>query len=342
MATLSSHSARLAGFLISLLCFQHAAASHSVKVARPSAVGVGKRAKDVVWPNPMKWYEEPTMLKLNNGLARTPQMGWNSWNHFFCNIDENIIRESADAIVSSGLAAKGYTYLNIDDCWADVKRNASGFLTPRNTTFSHGIKAIADYVHDKGLKFGIYSDAGTLTCALQPGSLGYEERDAALWASWGVDYLKYDNCYADDTSPQSRYTTMRDALNKTGRPILYSMCDWGVAQPALWGAGVGNSWRTTGDIEDYWGSMIEVAILNNEWAEFAGPGGWNDPDMLEIGNGGMTYNEYRIHFSLWAIMKAPLLIGCDVRKMSAETLEILGNTEVIAINQGKQRTSICL
>ncbi|KAK9159270.1 hypothetical protein Scep_005844 [Stephania cephalantha] len=272
-------------------------------------------------------------FQLNNGLARTPQMGWNSWNFFACNIKETLIKETADALVSTGLAALGYKYVNIDDCWSAPLRNLQGRLVPDPKTFPSGIKALADYVHGKGLKLGIYSDAGTFTCQVRPGSLFHENDDANLFASWGVDYLKYDNCFNLGIKPEKRYPPMRDALNLTGRTIFYSLCEWGVDDPALWAGTVGNSWRTTEDIKDTWASMTTIADINDKWASYAGPGGWNDPDMLEVGNGGMTYHEYRSHFSIWALMKAPLLVGCDVRNMTAETKEILTNGEVIAVNQ---------
>ncbi|KAL3650338.1 Alpha-galactosidase 3 [Castilleja foliolosa] len=273
------------------------------------------------------------ILQLNNGLARTPQMGWNSWNFFACNINETVIRETADALVSTGLAELGYNYVNIDDCWSDLVRDSKGQLVAEPKTFPSGIKFLADYVHSKGLKLGIYSDAGAFTCQVRPGSLFHEPDDAKLFASWGVDYLKYDNCFNLGIEPEKRYPPMRDALNATGRAIFYSLCEWGEHDPALWAGKVGNSWRTTEDINDSWASMTTIADLNDKWAAYAGPGGWNDPDMLEVGNGGMTFAEYRAHFSIWALMKAPLLIGCDVRNMTAETMEILSNEEVIAVNQ---------
>ncbi|KAB1217593.1 Alpha-galactosidase [Morella rubra] len=273
------------------------------------------------------------ILNLDNGLAQTPQMGWNSWNFFACDINETVIKETADALVSTGLADLGYVYVNIDDCWSAVKRNSEDQLVPDPKTFPSGIKALADYVHAKGLKLGIYSDAGIFTCQVRPGSLYHENDDAELFASWGVDYLKYDNCYNLGIEPQKRYPPMCDALNATGRTIFYSICEWGVDDPALWARKVGNSWRTTDDINDTWASMTIIADLNDKWAAYAGPGGWNDPDMLEVGNGGMAYQEYRGHFSIWALMKAPLLVGCDVRNMTAETYEILTNKEVIAVNQ---------
>ncbi|XP_058097777.1 alpha-galactosidase 1-like isoform X2 [Magnolia sinica] len=271
---------------------------------------------------------------LSNGLGITPPMGWNSWNHFYCEIDEKTIREIADALVSTGLSKLGYHYVNIDDCWAELNRDSEGYLVPRNSTFPSGIKALADYVHSKGLKLGIYSDAGYQTCSrTMPGSLGFEEQDAMTFASWGIDYLKYDNCWNGGIRPTVRYPVMTRALMKTGRPIFFSLCEWGDMHPALWGAKVGNSWRTTNDIADNWESMVSRADANEVYADLARPGGWNDPDMLEIGNGGMTNDEYIVHFSLWAVSKAPLLIGCDVRNISNETLAILSNKEIIHINQ---------
>lgn len=270
-------------------------------------------------------------LGLDNGLGRTPQMGWNSWNHFHCNINEAVLKETADAIVSSGLNKFGYKYVNVDDCWAK-SRDSQGTVHPDPATFPD-MPGLVEYIHSKGLLFGLYSDAGTETCAGRPGSLNYETNDANTYASWKVDYLKYDNCHSGPLPPEKRYPIMRDALNKTGWPIFFSMCEWGVDDPAKWAAAVGNSWRTTGDIRDNWDSMISRADLNNLWWEYAGPGGWNDPDMLEIGNGRMTTTEYETHFSLWCLMKAPLLIGSDVRSMSNDTFRILTNSEVIAVNQ---------
>ncbi|KAI0519325.1 hypothetical protein KFK09_006768 [Dendrobium nobile] len=272
-------------------------------------------------------------LQLSNGLALTPQMGWNSWNFFACQINETVIKETADALISTGLADLGYRYVNIDDCWSSLLRNLKGELVPDKKAFPSGIKALADYVHEKGLKLGIYSDAGAFTCQVRPGSLFHEEDDAKIFASWGIDYLKYDNCFNLGIKPEKRYPPMRDALNATERVIFYSICEWGEDDPALWAGKIGNSWRTTDDITDTWDSMTSIADINDKWASYAGPGGWNDPDMLEVGNDGMNYSEYRSHFSIWALMKAPLLIGCDVRNMSAETLEILSNKEVIAVNQ---------
>ena len=272
-------------------------------------------------------------LALDNGLGLTPQMGWNSWNHFHCGITEDVVKKTADAFISLGLDKVGYKYVNIDDCWAK-SRDSNNVIQPDISAFPD-FQGMIGYVHSKGLRFGLYSDAGTKTCAGRPGSLGYEESDANTYAKWNVDYLKYDNCNSGSTKPETRYPVMRDALNKTGRPIFFSMCEWGVDDPATWAPKVGNSWRTTGDIGDNWNSMISRADQNDKWAKYAGPGGWNDPDMLEVGNGGMTTTEYETHFSLWCLMKAPLLIGCDLTKVDNESLRILMNTEVIAVNQDR-------
>jgi len=273
-------------------------------------------------------------IALDNGLARTPQMGWNDWNSFFCDVNESLIRQTADAMVSSGMAAAGYKYVNIDDCWSTRSRNAGGDLVADPQKFPSGMKALADYVHARGLKLGIYSSAGTTTCAGYPASLGYEQRDAALWASWGIDYLKYDNCGDHQgRSGQQRYTAMRDALAATGRPIVYSLCNWGQESVWTWGMPVGNSWRTTGDIAANWNSVMGILDQQVGLEAYSGPGGWNDPDMLEVGVGALTATEGRAHFSLWSLLNAPLIAGNDIRSMSAETRSILTNTEVIAVNQ---------
>jgi alpha-galactosidase len=270
-------------------------------------------------------------------LAPTPPMGWNSWNHFHCDIDENLIRQTADAMVESGMREAGYEYVNIDDCWSLRERGPDGRLVPDPVKFPSGIAGVADYVHAKGLKLGIYGDAGTKTCAGYPGSLGHEDLDARTWADWGVDYLKYDNCNNQSDGSQAdyirRYTAMRDALNRTGRPIVYAICEWGTSQPWLWGKGVGQLWRTTGDVNDEWPSLRSIIQKNASLAPHAGPGHWNDPDMLEIGNGGMTDTEYRTQMSMWAVMAAPLLIGTDLRTASPETMAIFGNREIVAIDQ---------
>ncbi|ROR46407.1 NPCBM/NEW2 domain-containing protein [Kitasatospora cineracea] len=289
----------------------------------------------------------PPAAALQNTLARTPQMGFNNWNSTHCRAEfnEDMVKGIADLFVSKGLKDAGYTYVNLDDCWALPQRDASGNLVPDPVRFPHGIKAVADYVHSKGLKFGLYSSAGTKTCDTKgfPGGLGHEQQDANLWASWGVDYLKYDNCNNQDVDAQQRYRAMGDALKNTGRDILYSICEWGSSQPQTWARDVGNSWRTTGDISDSWNSMLGIAHANQALAPYAQPGAWNDPDMLEVGNGGMTDTEYRTHFSLWAEMASPLLIGSDLRTATPATMEILTNKDVIAVDQdplGRQGTVI--
>ncbi len=285
----------------------------------------------------------PQAQAVDNGLAKTPPMGFNDWNSFGCNVDEQLIKQTADYFVSSGLKDAGYNYVNIDDCWLTHSRDADGKLVPDPVKFPDGIKGTADYVHSLGLKLGIYEDAGTATCAGYPGSLGHETTDAQTFADWGVDYLKYDNCNnAGSTTTQQyidRYTAMGNALKATGRPIVYSICEWGVNDPANWAGDVGNLWRTTGDIGDNWNSLKSIIAQNAPLAPAAHPGAWNDPDMLEVGNGGMTDTEYKTHFGLWAEMAAPLLIGTDLRTATPETLNILKNKDVIAVDQdplGKQ------
>ncbi len=274
---------------------------------------------------------------LPDGLAPTPPMGFNNWNTTGCAVDERIIRDTADIFVDKGLKAAGYEYVNVDDCWAEPERDAEGHMQANKARFPSGIKALADYVHSKGLKFGIYTSAGTLTCAkTQPGALDHEDVDARTFADWGVDYLKYDNCNNQGRPALERYTKMRDALKKTGRPIVYSLCEWGENKPWEWGADVGHLWRTTGDIKDNWAKMLQILKANAPLAPYAGPGHWNDPDMLEVGNGGMTTEEYRAHFSLWAMMAAPLLIGADLRKVSPENFDVLRNAEVIALDQDRR------
>src|SRR2546430_2685109 len=277
---------------------------------------------------------------LNNGLARTPPMGWNDWNAFGCNVSESLVQATADAMVSSGMKAAGYQYVNIDDCWMASARNASGHLVPDPNKFPHGISGVAAYVHGKGLKLGIYESAGTATCAGFPGSLNHERVDAADFAAWGVDYLKYDNCNNQGVDYQTRYNAMRDALAATGRPIVYSLCEWGLENVWTWGAGTGNLWRTTGDIQASFGSMLSIFHSNVGLAPYAGPGGWNDPDMLEVGNG-MSFTENRAEFSLWAEMAAPLISGTDLRSASQATLSLYLNSDVIAVDQdslGRQGT----
>ena len=280
----------------------------------------------------------PSLHKVrDNGLARTPPMGWNSWNKFASRIDDATVRSIADAMASNGMKAAGYTYINIDDTW-EAGRDAQGNIQT-NKKFPD-MKALADYVHGKGLKLGIYSSPGPNTCAGYEGSYGHEEQDARTYAAWGIDYLKYDWCgartlYTDEEMP-AIYQIMGDALLKTKRPIVYSLCQYGRLDVWKWGSDVGgNLWRTTGDIRDAWDSMTRIGFSQNDLAPWARPGHWNDPDMLEIGNGAMTETEYKTHMSLWAILAAPLLAGNDLRSMSPEILAILTNREVIAVNQDK-------
>ena len=276
-----------------------------------------------------------------NGLAKTPPMGWNSWNKFAGRVDDAGVRAAADAMVSSGMKDAGYTFVNIDDTWQG-ERDAHGVLHP-NKKFPD-MKALADYVHGKGLGIGIYSSPGPNTCAGYEGSLGHEEQDAKTYAEWGIDYLKYDWCGArnlyKDSEMQPLYQKMGEALQATGRKIVYSLCQYGREDVWKWGPDVGgNLWRTTGDIRDSWDSMAKIGFDQSKLAPYAGPGHWNDPDMLEVGNGGMTPTEYRTHMSLWAMLAAPLLAGNDLAHMDSETLAILTKRGVIAIDQdaaGKQ------
>lgn len=283
--------------------------------------------------------DDPLPVRTPNGLAVTPQMGWNSWNKFGCDINEEKIRSVADVMASNGMREAGYVYIVIDDCWQG-KRDANGDLQPDPERFPSGLRQLADYVHFRGLKFGIYSDVGIWTCAKRPGSQGHEYQDARQFARWGVDYLKYDWCYAGTRNAEEAYGTMADALKATGRPILFSMCEWGTNKPWLWARDIGNSWRATGDIYDKWEGkrgwaigMTNIIDLMADLHPYAGPGHWNDADMLEVGNGGMTENEYRAHFSMWAMFASPLIAGNDLRGMDRATAEILLNKEVIAVDQ---------
>lgn len=275
-------------------------------------------------------------------LALTPPMGWNSWNKFGCDVSEELIKSTADAMVSTGMKDAGYEYIVIDDCWHG-ERDSLGFIQPDPERFPSGIKALADYVHSKGLKFGIYSDAGWKTCGGRPGSRGREYQDAMTYASWGVDYLKYDWCYTDGLKAEGAYLTMRDAIYAAGRPIVLSICEWGSDNPWDWATPVGHLWRTTGDIYNCfdceydhgtwssWG-VLQILDMREGIRKAAGPGHWNDPDMMEVGNG-MSVNEDRTHFAMWAMQAAPLIAGNDLRNMSSETIEILTNKEAIAIDQ---------
>ncbi len=282
------------------------------------------------------------------GLALTPPMGWNSWNKFACDgLNEKVVMEIADAMVESGMKEAGYEYIVLDDCWQKSRDN-DGNIIADEEKFPSGMKALGDYIHSKGLKFGIYSCAGRKTCQERPGGHRYEKQDAISYASWGVDYLKYDWCHHAGLNSEEQYTKMRDALYEAGRPVVFSICEWGWTKPWLWARDVGHLWRTTLDIVDCWSCKKYLGVLKG-WThlldkqvgleEYAGPGHWNDPDMLEVGNGGMTVNECRAHFSLWCMLAAPLMAGNDLRNMTPEIKEILTNKEVIAIDQdslGKQ------
>ncbi|HTY88266.1 MAG TPA: glycoside hydrolase family 27 protein [Candidatus Acidoferrum sp.] len=277
-------------------------------------------------------------------LALTPPMGWNSWNKFACNVSEQLIRETADAMATNGMKDAGYQYINIDDCWQG-ERDPQGFIQPDPKRFPSGMKALADYVHSKGLKLGIYSDAGAKTCGGHAGSRGHEYQDAQTYAQWGVDYLKYDWCGCEDLNPKGAYTTMRDALYAAGRPMVFSICEWGNGKPWEWAPKIGHLWRTTGDIypcfdckQDHgtwysWG-ILQILDMQKGLREAAGPGHWNDPDMLEVGNG-MSVNEDRAHFSLWCMLAAPLIAGNDLRQMPPAVSAILTDRDVIAVDQDK-------
>ncbi|KAL4458745.1 hypothetical protein ABPG75_013610 [Micractinium tetrahymenae] len=271
-----------------------------------------------------------------------PAMGFNTWNAFRTDINEKQIMKIADLMVSLGLRDAGYTYLNLDDAWSE-KQRVGGKLVANKERFPSGIKALADYVHSKGLKFGIYGDAGTMTCALYPGSLGYEEVDAQTFAEWGVDYLKYDNCFAKrEDWVLDRYRAMGEALNKTGRPIFYSLCNWGVMEPWLWAPQIGHSWRITEDILPTWDNVVKLLDYSVGLSRLAGKGiGHHDMDMLYVGNDhlgeyhpyGPFYQEHKMHFALWALMKSPLMVGHDLRRINQSSLDLLLNKEIIAINQ---------
>ncbi|HAH23933.1 MAG TPA: alpha-galactosidase [Prolixibacteraceae bacterium] len=283
-------------------------------------------------------------------LALTPPMGWNSWNRFGCEINEKVIREAADAMVSTGMKSAGYKYIVIDDCW-QISRDSLGFIQADPQKFPSGIKALADYIHSKGLKFGIYSCAGRETCGNRPGSHGHEFQDALTYASFGVDFLKLDWCNTEGQNAVESYGLMRDALYAAGREVVFSMCEWGLSKPWEWAQDTGHLWRTTGDIQNNWnipdakegkcwgGGVIINLDMQQGLEKYAGPDHWNDPDMLEVGNGILTQSESRAHFSLWCMLAAPLFAGNDLAAMDKVTRELLTNKELIAIDQdplGKQ------
>jgi len=278
-------------------------------------------------------------------IAATPPMGWNSWNHFAGRIDDASVRAQADALVSSGMRDAGYIYVNIDDTWQG-QRDAKGEIHA-NARFPD-MKALSDYVHSKGLKLGIYSSPGPKTCEKYEGSYGHEAQDAKTYARWGIDYLKYDLCSMGEmmislgsmekaqAMEVDAYRKMGEALRATGRPIVYSFCQYGFSQPWRWAPALGaNAWRTTGDINDTYLRMTAIGFSQAGLSRYARPGAWNDPDMLEVGNGGMKPDEYRTHMSLWAILAAPLLAGNDLSTMTPETVAILTNKDVVAIDQDR-------
>jgi alpha-galactosidase len=306
-----------------------ASAIHSVSLAAPTG------------------QEESFDKRLENGLGRTPALGYNNWNNGGCtHATADAALKVADLLVSLGLKDAGYQYLNIDDCWSSKSRNSTGHLVADPSKWPQGIKPISDRIHGMGLKFGLYGDAGTMTCAGYPGSQGHEVQDAKTLASWGVDYWKHDACYLpcvtggvpqtcwdSRSSTKSYYSTMRDALAQAGRPILFSMCQWGRDSVWTWGKDYGNSWRMSGDIANNWNSLATIAANAAGMAQYAAPGGFNDLDMLQVGNGGLNENEERAHVGIWAIAKSPLLIGTDLSKLKQSTLNILKNKALIAINQ---------
>lgn len=308
----------------------------------PSSAQMGRKSADLP-----KW----------EGLCETPQMGWSSWNCFMTDISEELIRQTADAMVDLGLADCGYVYLNIDDGWHG-ERNENGFVQADPEKFPSGMKKVGEYIHSKGLKFGIYSDAGDFTCNGCTGSRGHEYQDAITYARWEVDYLKYDWCFTNNVNPKGAYTLIRNAIRKAGRPMALSICEWGTSKPWEWAGDVGHSWRTTHDIgpaflavpvsynaegRRNWRpqSIMEIIEQTAPLREFAGPGHWNDPDMLEVGNEitvdgihySMTCSEQRAHFTMWCMMAAPLILGNDLRTISEEALSIIKNKDVIAIDQ---------
>jgi alpha-galactosidase len=276
------------------------------------------------------------------GLVLTPPMGWNSWNTFAVNIHEDMVKQIADIMVSSGMKDAGYEYVVVDDGWEAPSRDSSGNLVPDPNKFPHGMKALADYIHSKGLKFGIHNCAGNTTCNGFPGGRGHEYQDARLYASWGVDYLKYDWCDHGTADAHETYKTMGDALYAAKRPVVYSLCEWGSSKPWEWAKDVAHLWRTTGDITDCYNCQGEydlgmrfVLKLQDGLEKYAGPDHWNDPDMLEVGNPGLSLTESRSHFSLWCMLAAPLMAGNDLRKMSPEVLSILTNKDALSIDQDK-------
>jgi alpha-galactosidase len=277
--------------------------------------------------------------RLSDGLAPTPPMGWNSWNRFGVNIDEHLVRETAEAMVTSGMRDAGYRYIVIDDGWMAPERDENGDFVADPAKFPSGMKALADGIHALGLRFGIYTDAGTKTCQDLPASLGYEFRDAQRFAEWGVDYVKVDWCNTNGMGPRALYAKWALALHAARRPIVLSICEWGRSRPWEWAGTIGHLWRTCWDIQPEWSSIVTILERQAELHPFAGPDHWNDPDMLEVGNGDLTADQSRAHFALWSILAAPLMAGNDLRTMSDEVRDILTAPEIVAVDQdaaGKQ------
>jgi alpha-galactosidase len=270
-------------------------------------------------------------------LARTPPMGIDNWNATGCSaaFTEGYVRAEADALVRTGLAAAGYRYVNLDDCWAAPQRGPGGRLVADPARFPSGIAALAGYVHRRGLLLGIYTSAGTRTCAAGgfPGALGHEQQDAATFAGWGVDYLKYDNCNPGGVDAHTRYTAMAQALQTTGRPIVYAICDWGDSRPWRWAPGTAALWRITNDVTDTWAGVAPILRTAVALAGARAGPGWNDPDLLEAGNAGLSPDEQRTQFGVWAMLSAPLLISTDLAAAGPDTLALLGNRDVIALDQ---------
>lgn len=285
------------------------------------------------------------MAQKFGNLALTPPMGWNSWNTFATDINEQLVKDIADAFIKLGLKDAGYEYIVLDDGWMAKERDKNGNLVADPVKFPSGMKALADYIHSKELKFGLYNCAGDKTCAGYPGSRGHEYQDARSYASWDVDYLKYDWCNTSKLNAEGAYITMRDALNTAGRPVVFSICEWGDNQPWNWAKDVGHLWRVTGDIINCWDCEVghgswsswgvwKIINMRKDIRKFAGPGHWNDFDMMEVGNG-MTDAEDRSHFAMWCLLASPLIMGNDLRKATPETIKTLTNKEVIAVNQDK-------
>ena len=286
-----------------------------------------------------------TIAQKFEGLAETPPLGWNSWNTFSTDINEQLVKDIADKFVELGLKDAGYQYIVLDDGWMAKERDANGNLIADPVKFPNGMKALAEYIHAKGLKFGLYNCAGSKTCAGYPGSRGFEYQDAKSYASWDVDYLKYDWCNTEKLNAEGAYITMRDALKAAERPIVFSICEWGDNEPWKWAKDVGHAWRVTGDIINCWDCEVghgswsswgvwKIINMRKDIRKVAGPGHWNDFDMMEVGNG-MTDAEDRSHFAMWTMLASPLIMGNDLRVASKETIKILANKEVIAINQDK-------